>query len=301
MSNSALLKFMAAASAAPNVSGSIVLTGATLDVLQIYNFDGGVWTDYGNPSASLGVVGNPGLAAVTGTRAFVLNSAGGAQLTAWDFADPDWGVVGTPLTTIATPGFTGMTSLTSANAALLSINQAELRHYSFNGSIFSLTGSGLSIASTGNPALCALSSTRVVLVGSTADSLRAYDFNGSIWAQAGNTLSIAPVGTAPALVALTSSVFAFVDNTNDELRAYNFDGTDFTLIATFALSGFASGFLAALSYNVVALCSILDSAAVELSAYWLSGSSFTLLGTPFGILETSPRAIASMTYGVAAP
>ena len=53
----------------------------------------------------------------------------------------------------------------------------SLRTYRFNGSTWSLVGSGLSISGIGAPALCQLNSTDVVFIDETSESLRTYRFD----------------------------------------------------------------------------------------------------------------------------
>lgn len=197
-----------------------------------------------------------------------------------------WGQVGNGLS-VGAGNEMALAALSSSRVVFFDGILESLRAYDFNGTNWSLVGSGLTI-SAGRAALAAMSSTRVAFIDETNDQLRAYDFNGSSWSQVGNGLTISGAGTAVALAAMSSTRVAYIDNVNDSLRAYDFDGTNWSLVGSgLAISGFAAGAIASLSSTRIAL---VDGGNNSLRAYDFNGSSWSLVGSglsvPFVLLPS---------------
>ena len=113
-----------------------------------------------------------------------------------------------------------MTALNSTDVAFIDGTNDELRTYRFNGSTWSLRGTGLAVSGVGSPALAALNDTDIAMIDDSNGELRAYRFDGVSWVLMGITFPVA--NSIPALAAMNGTDVAFIDGSNDELRAYRF-------------------------------------------------------------------------------
>ncbi len=138
---------------------------------------------------------------------------------------------------ISSVGAPALARLSSTTVAFIDLTNHQLREYSFDGTTWSLVGSGKTLPVIGNPALTALNSTDVAFIDSTVDKLAVYRFNGSTWTEVGASTTISIVG-APALTTLNATDVAFADETNDSLRVYRFNGSSWSQVGnSFNLTG----------------------------------------------------------------
>jgi hypothetical protein len=187
-------------------------------------------------------------------------------------------------------GIPALAALNGTDVAFIDATNDELRTYRFNGSTWSLVGSGLSISTAGNPALTALNGTDVAFIDDTNDELRTYRFNGSTWSLVGSGLSISTAGYA-SLTALNGTDVAFIDDTNDELRTYRFNGSTWSLVGSGLSISAGTTALAALNGTDVAF---IDGTNDELRTYRFNGSTWSLVGSGLSISSTLFPDIAAL-------
>jgi hypothetical protein len=182
--------------------------------------ESGVWTQVGSIDTSPSPVD---LAALTSSTAAFVTSPYYLRTYSFNDSTGDWSQTGNSLTVMSADNIR-IVALTSTRIAWVDSNGTELRAYDWDGSSWTLTGSGLS-GQSGIMGIARLSSTRVAVVKYAA--LTAYDFNGSSWSSVGNTLTISPSLGNPAACGLSSTRIV-VMATSDQLRAYDFDGSNWT-------------------------------------------------------------------------
>ncbi len=176
--------------------------------------------------------------------------------------------------------------MTSTMTAFFDANIDSLRAYTFNGSTWSLTGSGLniSVAAQDGVDITGLTSSSIAFVDNSAGTLRTYSFNGSSWSLTGSALSISSMG-APRIASLTSTRIAFYDPSVNQIRAYDFDGTNWSQVGT-GLNNPAGG-------STCEICSLSSTRiaffypGAELRCYEFNGSSWSLVGSGLSISATS--------------
>ncbi len=175
-----------------------------------------------------------------------------------------------------------VTNLTDSRVAYIDSTNLSLRAYDFDGTSWTLVGSGLTItASGGTCSIAAMSSTRVAYIDNANNQLRAYDFNGSTWSLTGSGLT--PAGfnlQSTGLCALSSTRVALVDEGNDVLRTYDFDGSNWSLVGSNFSITVVNPVLTKLSSSRIAL---LDTNNDSLRAYDFDGSNWSLVGSGLGI------------------
>ncbi len=150
--------------------------------LRAYDFNGSTWSLVGSSSTLLG--GKKTLAALSSSRVAITDDTR-KTITAYDFNGSTWSTFGSSSTitdtgnhALAALSSSGPGNPSSSRVAFIDGNNESLRAYDFDGSTWSLVGSGLTISGPGAgfSALAALSSSRVAFIDSFNDSLRAYDF-----------------------------------------------------------------------------------------------------------------------------
>jgi len=181
-------------------------------------------------------------------------------------------------------GAPAVAMINSTTIAFIDSDLEQLRTYTWSGSAWSLSGSGLSIPGVGAPSICALSTTDIAMIDLTTRTLTKYHWDGSSWAQVGNGLTLIALGNS-AIASLDSDDVAVYGSTIQVLRTYHFDGTDWALSGSeLSLTGAGAGALAPMDSTHVVF---LDSANEELRTYTWSGSAWSLSGdvlslTPIG-------------------
>ena len=197
------------------------------------------------------------LSAISPTEVAYID-AGNADLRIYDFDGTDWtltptesnisGITGGDAVALATLNVSGG----DTDIAFVDTNNDELRVYRWNGSTFTLQGSGFSISGTpDDPAITRLNATDIAYVDSVNDELRTYRWNGSVWVLVGSGL--AENVASSAITTLTPNVIALVNNNTSYITLFESDGSVWTkLIQTNTVhGGAAQNSIAALTSNEV--------------------------------------------------
>ena len=182
----------------------------------------------------------------------------------------------------ATFSFTGITSpnitrMSDTDIAYIESTGNQLRSYRWNGLVWTLLGSGLTISGASSvSAVAALNSTDVVLWNAGLVQLRLYRFNGSTWSQIGNSFTITGAVTGQ-LAALNSTDVAFTDGSNNKLETYRWDGTDFTKIGnSFTMPAYTQqASLAVLNETDIVFTS---NTTYDIEAFRFDGTDWSALG-----------------------
>jgi len=176
---------------------------------------------------------------------------------------------------VSNEGIPAIGALSTSRIAFFDDTNSQLRAYDFNGTSWSLTGSGLNITCAScDEAIAAMSSSRIVYYDDTSSQLRAYDFNGSTWSLTGTPLSIAS-NASPHLTALSSTRIVFTSN-GQSLTAYDFNGSTWSQTGNI-FGSTARGPIAALSASRVALYSS------GLKTFDFDGTNWTQTGNTLSI------------------
>jgi len=197
-----------------------------------------------------------------------------------------WKSVGTDLSVSGANGGTQLCELTATDIVCLDWSNLLLRTYSFDGSTWSLVGTGLDMAALGysSPKITGLNSTDIAIhdgstVG-TVDALRTYRFNGATWSQVGNSFSLDTGSANTAIGSLTSSQIAIYESVGGLLQAYTFDGTDWTATGTGFSIGTVAGACDMAGYTATDVA-FTEGPAGDLTTYRFGGSTWTVIGNTF--------------------
>jgi hypothetical protein len=169
-------------------------------------------------------------------------------------------------------------ALDANRVAFIDLNNDQLRVYKLEDGVWSLEGTGLTIAGT-SYALAALSSTHVALIVD-GTSLRTYRWNGATWTQVGSSLTISITGYS--MAALTSRVVVVSDATTDTIRAYQWSGSAWsTLGSALTVTVWASfSSLCRMSSSSFAFVSYTMNV---LQKYTFNGSTIVAAGNPYDV------------------
>lgn len=130
---------------------------------------------------------------------------------------------------IPTVSNTIITALTPTTVAYYDTTNSELRTYEFDGSTWSLTGSGLPIAAQ-IACIIALNETDIAFYGTGIDELRLYRWGGSTWTEIGTAISIVVSAGTCRITALNGTDVALSIENNNSFQAYRWGGSSWATL-----------------------------------------------------------------------
>lgn len=173
----------------------------------------------------------------------------------------------------------------------------ELRAYYWNGTIWTLDPSALSIPGAGTGvSICALSLPTVVniaFIDGNNEQLRAYQFNGAFWTLLGSALSI-PGIAYPSITALNSTDVAVIDSATDTLRTYRFNGLIWTLIGSALYISGVTPQVAITAMNSTDIA-FADGGLDRIRTYRFDGTNWAAVGSQYTVLTMGTPVMASMS------
>jgi len=194
--------------------------------------------------------------------------------------------------TIITPDDAGDPAITNlSNTRLATVGNFGggtpriLSTYDFNGSTYTLQGSGLQFGGSSADNDCAaLNSTDIAFCqgGTVAGNnikLATYRFNGSTWSLVGNALDTGDTAVGTGVTRLSSNTVAYYHGTSQDIRVYSFDGTDWSQVG--GTQSFTVSFeveIVTIDANKIAIFGINERV---LTVYSWNGSTFSQVGGTF--------------------
>lgn len=202
--------------------------------------------------------------------------------------------VGSSLAISTWAGRPALATLNSTDVAFYDAALDSLRTYRFDGSAWSVVGSGLSITSNENAALVGLTTTDVAFIDGQNDELRLYRFDGSNWSLVGSGLSIAGVTNDVSMARMNDTDVAFFDTSNAELRYYSFDGSNWSLVGSgLSIPSASTPFdISALSGTDVAFW---ESTSKEIRTYRFDGANWSQIGSGLNLPSSIDVALSAMS------
>lgn len=288
------------------------------NVLVAYSFNGTTTiSQLGTEFTGAGGA-NARIASFTLTRVIVYDNEQGnsGRFRVYDFSGSAWTLfatiqVSTDVRSIA--------AVTSSRLVVFNDTSDSLSVFDLVGGTLVDQTINLTISGSGLSAVARLGNTRVAWVDDTNDSLRTYDFyvaggqqptlsppllsSGSImyspavtggatgWVQIGNELTVS--GSKQIISAMSSSRIAML-LPGSQLRVYDFNGTDWTLNASFGVSGTGWGSVAGLDATNFAF---VDELSLTIRKYNLSGGAISQVGSSISI----PSAVLSPAMAAMGP
>lgn len=156
---------------------------------------------------------------------------------------------------------------------------SQIRTYRFDGSGFTLVGTGLTIASWGSGGAAALNGTDVAVADVNNDTLTTYRFNGSTWSVVGSSLSLAN-SSAYHITALNSTDVCLHSNiVTETLRIFRFNGSTWSQVGNHLNIPFSSAETSITAINETDVAVISASTINAIKTYRFDGTNFSLVGT----------------------
>ena len=194
--------------------------------LQAYRFNGSSWSTIGSSIA----ITTGSMTAISSNR--IVYAAGG-NLTTYEFSGSAWSQVGN---SFATGDTFSVVSATGQNrVAFIGTTNNQLRMYSFDGTDWSLEGSGLTL--TTPDWLSSVNGSDVALLRTDGGlrTLYYYRFNGSTWSQVGTGLTFTANERLNRYTAINGAyIIGAIQNLTDvthTLAVFRFDGDSFEEIS----------------------------------------------------------------------
>lgn len=211
-----------------------------------------------------------------------------------------WEQVGNDLSLgpVNSPIIAGMTA---ARVAYIDATNAQLRAYDWDGTDWTLTGSGLNLTS-GGFGIAALTASTVAVYSRGAGTLSTYSFNGSTWSLVGSSLSRAESGIFCAICALTSTRIAYSDSNivgpKGIIEVYDFNGSTWSKTGnTFDVTG-TDALASSMSRLTDTTFAYNDASNDSLREYSFDGTNISLIGSSLSLVINDAAGMCLLSPGV---
>lgn len=190
-------------------------------------------------------------------------------------------------------GVPAVTAVTNQRVAVLDTTGTELLMYEFDGTQWSLVGSGEAVSFwLTHPSMCTLTGSEVAVVDAFISELQTWTFSGSEWAKLGSSIGVTP--WPHALTSLNETDIALIAVSENEFRRYTFSGSQWSQVGSIHDIPSIGDYIALTTLDEDHVAFVATGLVDELRTYKWDGGTWVLVGSGISIVRDTPVALAAL-------